>query len=106
MKNNKITVVMTGGTIGSAVSGDHIDISREPVILNEYRRLYGSDTEFTVIRPFSMLSENLSPHMWEKLGRTMAAIDDDSDGIIITHGTDTLAYTAAYIAMVFRGTKK
>lgn len=106
MKNKKITLVMTGGTISSAISGNVIDVSEEPLILNEYKRLYGSDIEFNIIRPFNILSENSLPETWERLGRTISEINDDSDGIIITHGTDTLAYAAAYVAMVFRGIQK
>ncbi len=106
MKNNNITVVMTGGTIGSTIKDGTINVSDEPVILREYRRLYGDDTKFRIIAPFNILSENCCPKTWCRLGRVIADINDDSDGIIITHGTDTLAYTAAYIAMVFKGTKR
>ncbi len=106
MKKGKITVVMTGGTIGSAVKGNTIDVSNEPIVINEYKKIFGNDADFNIVRPFNILSENITPKVWEHLGRTLAHIQDESDGIIITHGTDTLAYTSAYVSMVFRGTDK
>ncbi len=106
MKKGRITVVMTGGTIGSTVEGSSIDLSSSPVIINEYKKIYGSDVEFDVLRPFEMLSENSIPKVWEKLGRTLHNCEYDNDGIIITHGTDTLAYTSAYISMIFGGMQK
>lgn len=106
MKKGKITVIMTGGTIGSTVRDSAIDVSEEPVVINEYRKIYGNNTEFRIIRPFNILSENCTPMTWEALGRAVASAGSDDDGIIITHGTDTLAYTAVYLSMVFRGTQK
>ena len=100
MKNGKITVVMTGGTICSVIKGDAIDVSNEPVVINEYRRIYGDDVEFRIVRPFNILSENSCPKVWTALGRALADIHDDSDGVIITHGTDTLWYFAAQISLL------
>ncbi len=101
----KILVIFTGGTIGSMVKGDWIlnDKKANFVLLNNYRDITNdSETEFDVCTPYNILSENLSAHelnilagcLGEKLGHGY-------DGIIITHGTDTLLYTASALSYMF-----
>lgn len=103
----KILVVLTGGTIGSKVEGKIIDVSSAAAysLINLYEDKYGKDTEFEVIQPLNILSENLEPSHWEKLYECMEQIQfGDYDGIIITHGTDTLSYTAAMMGYCYRHT--
>lgn len=103
----KILVVLTGGTIGSKVEGKVIDVSSAAAysLINLYEEQYGKDTEFEVIQPLNILSENLEPSHWEVLCNCLDHIDfNDYDGIIITHGTDTLSYTAAMMGYCYRNT--
>jgi len=54
------------------------------------------------IQPLHILSENLQPVIWEKLIAVIEAENpSDFDGIIITHGTDTLAFSAAALGLYF-----
>jgi L-asparaginase len=57
---------------------------------------------FTTVQPYQILSENLSTEAWTTL---ISAIENENpqnyDGIIVTHGTDTLAYTAAALGFYF-----
>lgn len=102
----KVLVVMTGGTIGSRSQGTAIDVDAAfgYELLRRYEEEYGKQAEFTVIQPFTLLSENLLPQDWTRLRR---AVDESGpagyDGIVITHGSDTLAYSAAAISYSFAG---
>jgi L-asparaginase len=104
MKN--ILVVFTGGTIGSAASEGIIDTSAAAAfkLIRQFeeRDENHQRVRFTPIEPLRLLSENLAPAVWQTL---IAAIEteqpDRYDGIIITHGTDTLAYTAAALSFYF-----
>lgn len=103
----KILVVLTGGTIGSKVEGKVIDVSSAAAysLINLYEEQYGTDTEFEVIQPMNILSENLEPSHWDVLCNCLDKVDFDAyDGIIITHGTDTLSYTAAMTGYCYRHT--
>lgn len=105
MKN--ILVLFTGGTIGSMTDGDTIDVHSESSY--ELIRLYETEhrdlaqqARLHTLQPFSMLSENMLPQEWLSLCREIASHQQDKyDGIIITHGTDTLAYTAAAVSYCF-----
>jgi L-asparaginase len=102
MKN--ILVVFTGGTIGSKTSGASIDVHTDAgyELLRLHEERYGIEAKFTAVQPFTMLSENMWPEDWEELVRAIEQANPEHfDGVIITHGTDTLAYTAAAISYRF-----
>ncbi len=108
MKN--ILVLFTGGTIGSTTTEGTIDISGGTAF--KLLQLFQQQTpkyqsiHFTSRQPLQILSENLAPPAWKIL---IAALDaehlDQYDGVIITHGTDTLAYTAAALSFYFNNLK-
>jgi L-asparaginase len=51
-------------------------------------------------------STNINPSHWTKLALCVAGIHDKVDAIIVTHGTDTMAYTAGALALALgRGLK-
>jgi L-asparaginase/Glu-tRNA(Gln) amidotransferase subunit D len=104
MKN--ILVVFTGGTIGSIATGGTINTSDTTSFkllqLSEQHYENHRQIHFDTIQPLQILSENLAPAAWKTL---IAAIEaagaDQYDGIIVTHGTDTLAYTACALSFYF-----
>src|SRR5659263_38000 len=50
---------------------------------------------------YSILSENMRPSYWVELARAVyEEIKNGADGIIITHGTDTMMYTAAALSFM------
>ena len=50
------------------------------------------------MQPFSLDSTNLSPQHWLVLARVLRENYDCYDGFVISHGTDTMAYTAAALS--------
>ncbi len=107
MKSKKILVVLTGGTIGSVSSDSVRGLADDSpfLLLREFRRqcaIY-DDCEFDTVNPFSILSENLTPAHWVILCNTVTQTDlSPYQGIIITHGSDTLAYTSAALGLMLR----
>lgn len=99
MTKHKILVIALGGTIGS-VKKDSIDLdSNNLKILDCCIR---ENVEFTGVSPFSILSENMSIALWKRLIAFMDKAELDAyDGIILLHGSDTLAFTSAIIANAF-----
>lgn len=103
----KILVVFTGGTIGSSVSGHTIDTaaSNRFKLLAGYRERYARATqvEFETISPVEILSENLNPMVWTQVMGAIDAYDlKDIAGIIVTHGTDTLAFSACALSYYYQ----
>lgn len=116
--NLKILVVFTGGTIGSTISGGYAvpDTDKRYKLISMYRENaenYGDcgteeKTEFEMETPYQELSENntcvqiseLASYLNEKI-KLCGEDNGLYDGIIITHGTDTLQYTAAALGYMF-----
>ena len=97
-----ILVIFTGGTIGSVVRNGWISGDQETnyVLLEKYREATGDkETVFETCMPYYSLSEYLSAQKLNLLGAcVLEHLSSSYDGIIITHGTDTLAYTAAALS--------
>lgn len=100
-----IAVIFTGGTIGSTVNGNwtSLDTASRQALINGYRQRHPEDTvNFTVRTPYTILSEHLNAEALNTLLEAVEAEEaGDVDGIIVTHGTDTLAYSSAALALRF-----
>lgn len=100
----KILIVFTGGTIGSTVRGDYIsaDTKTPYKLISEYEKIYGRDFEYDVLQPYTELSENNTGETISALaGCLRENIGGNYDGVIVTHGTDTLQYTSAALSYTF-----
>jgi L-asparaginase len=51
-------------------------------------------------------STNMNPEHWLKIAQTIYAQYQDYDGFVITHGTDTMAYTAAILTYILQNSSK
>lgn len=100
----KILFVFSGGTIGSTKCGDTIatDFEKPYMLIEKYAEKYPIDFSYDTVEPFTELSENFSGLHISSLLRTISKhLSNGYDGIIITHGTDTLAYSAAAVGYAF-----
>jgi L-asparaginase/Glu-tRNA(Gln) amidotransferase subunit D len=107
----KILVVFTGGTIGSTATDGTISTkSNAPFkLLQLFKQHYENHTDihFDTLQPIQILSENLAPAACEIIIASIESAEPDKyDGIIVTHGTDTLAYTAAALSLYFHDLDK
>jgi glutamyl-tRNA(Gln) amidotransferase subunit D len=99
-----IAILHTGGTIASRVdyrTGAVTSLVTEEELLAAFPEL----KEIANIRSrlvFRMLSEDMEPAHWVTLAREVheELTEEHCDGIIITHGTDTMHYTAAALALM------
>ncbi len=101
---NRICVIFTGGTIGSRALGDRVDLKKEDksYLIKLYNSRYGKNVVFDELRPLNILSENVQPSDLEKMADCVRSVNtDEYDGIIITHGTDTLCFTANLFSQIF-----
>lgn len=97
----KVALIFTGGTIGTVENDQgirNLDGRNDSSILGYFR-----DTDVIVQKqPYLVLSENLNgDHITKLIGCVRERLEEDHDGIIITHGTDTIQYTAAALSYAF-----
>ena len=103
----KILLVFTGGTIGSTENGGFVSPDKEKPykLVSMYReramKNKDNDVAFDILTPYQILSENINCNNFRLLADCLGnARKDMYDGIIITHGTDTIQYTAAFTAYI------
>ena len=102
----RILLVFTGGTIGSQAENGNIDLnpnaSFKLLQLFTQRFADAEQVSFKTLLPIQILSENLHPQHWTTI---INAIEAEAlsqfDGIIVTHGTDTLAFSASALGLYF-----
>ena len=104
----KITVILTGGTIACKTENHIMNPQTDSAysIINMYKSQINGSIEFTAVQPFNILSENYTSKTYNLLLDYLYNLDfSDSDGVIITHGSDTLSYTSALVAMIMPNVK-
>ena len=99
----KIAVIFTGGTIGSRLQDGWISANRETKfqLVENYKKAHQNEVEFFCSEPYFILSENLSARELNLLITAFKEAEkSDADGIILTHGTDSLQFSAAALCLV------
>ena len=99
MEMKKILLLTTGGTIASLPGSEGLEPRRSQVMereLNQLRTYYA----ITVEDVMCLDSSNISPQEWQTLAKTVFARRKGFDGIVISHGTDTMAYTASAVTFM------
>ncbi|MEI7718705.1 MAG: Glu-tRNA(Gln) amidotransferase subunit GatD [archaeon] len=99
-----VAMIITGGTISSRLdpkSGAVISTDAEE-ILNIAPEVKEICNITRVEKPFMKFSENMGPKDWKKLAETTENLLNDESivGVIITHGTDTLHFTASALSFM------
>lgn len=97
-----IKVIFTGGTIGSAARDGRVDLdgNANRRLLEMYRAERGEGITFDCEEPVSMLSENVHEEQLHAIYTAVRGVDPAKyDGIIITHGTDSLCINAHYFSL-------
>ena len=102
----KILLIATGGTIASVHTEDGLvpNISSEMLLetVPEVAELCETDT----VQLLNLDSTNIRPGHWIKIAQCIAENYNDYDGFVITHGTDTMAFTAAALSYMIQNNTK
>ncbi len=97
-----ILLIATGGTIASKVdyeTGGVIALSKPEDFVKANPEL-SEIANIKLSQPFNIMSEDMSFSNYKSLARVIEKEGRNVDGIIITHGTDTLHYTAAALSFM------
>lgn len=99
-KKKRICVLATGGTIASVPGPDGL----RPGLTGErlLALVPGLDeiAEADCVELMALDSSNLLPEHWRKMAEAVAVRREEYDGFVITHGTDTMAYSAGALFLM------
>jgi len=100
-----ISIISTGGTIASKVDyrtgAVTAKFTAEEILelIPELRKI----SSFRGRALFNILSENMKPENWVKIAKAVyEEIESGAEGVIVTHGTDTMGYTSAALSFMLR----
>ena len=99
----QLSILSTGGTIASKVDyrtgAVTSQFTADDILLAipELEKIANYNSEVV----YSILSENMKTEYWIELaGRIAKEIENGAQGVIVTHGTDTMAYTASALSFM------
>jgi glutamyl-tRNA(Gln) amidotransferase subunit D len=98
-----LSIVSTGGTIASRIDyrtgsvTSQFDAADILTAIPELKEI----ANYRTVPLATILSENMTPAIWQELARAIFhEITSGARGVIVTHGTDTMAYSAAAISFM------
>ncbi len=101
----RILMLSTGGTIASKPGRDGLEpeLTGEELLaaLGDLRGKF----QIHVRQIMNLDSSNIQAEEWQLMARSVYGAREDYDGIIITHGTDTMAYSASMLSFMLPGLK-
>ena len=102
----KVLLLTTGGTIAAKNGNEGLS----PALASEELLSYMSDLRQQYIIEGSDIlrldSSNIQEEEWQIIAHSVFDAIDDFDGVVITHGTDTMAYTASMLCYMLQNLKK
>ena len=102
----RILLIGTGGTIASEMG----DNGLEPELTSKQLLRYVPDISeicsVDCIQLFSLDSTNIRPEHWLRIAKAIQEYYGQHDGFVVSHGTDTMAYTAAGLSYLIQNSLK
>ncbi len=104
--NKRILIITTGGTLASSYSKEGLVPQLDSSYIFSRIERMAKDFDIITIDMFSLDSSNIQPEEWQALAETIYTNVKEFDGIIIIHGTDTMAYTASALTFMLQNISK
>src|SRR5262245_44252166 len=106
----KIKILATGGTIaGAQTSQGESGYKSGSFSVNDLIKAVPAMTNLAILSGEQIAnigSQTMNHEVWLKLAaRINEALSGDTDGIVITHGTDTMEETAYFLSLVIKSDK-
>ena len=102
----KILMIGTGGTIASEATANGLAPELTSAQLLSHVPGISAICDVDCLQLLSLDSTNITPAHWLKIARCIEDNYNDYDGFVITHGTDTMAYTASGLSYLVQGSPK
>ena len=98
----RILIINTGGTLSSVKSSNGLVPGMSSGDMLEELRMVSKNLELETEDFCSLDSSNIGPEDWTGLAKLIAQRSYDYQGIVVIHGTDTLAYTSAMLSFMLQ----
>jgi L-asparaginase len=98
----RVLLVHTGGTLGMAPTGTPVSLSPGPSVARILEQVPELETvaELRLTVALNRDSATVEPEHILSLARLIREQSEDFDGVVLIHGTDTMAYTASVLGFL------
>jgi L-asparaginase len=107
-RKSSILLLYCGGTIGMRqdirTSALRPSLTAEDLLT--YEKQLSEEFDITAKTITNMDSTNMQPHHWSTIAAAIAKDYEHYDGFVVTHGTDTMAYTATALSLALENLGK
>ncbi len=98
----RLLLLTTGGTIASRLTEEGLAPGLDGSTLAHYLGGLADNYDLTVRDILQLDSSNIQPEEWKLIAGHVYEAYPNYDGIVISHGTDTMAYTASVLSYMVR----
>lgn len=106
MTKKKILMIGTGGTIASKITPNGLDPQLTSEEILAFIPGISAICEVDTLQICNIDSTNIAPDIWVLMTYTIREKYEQYDGFVVTHGTDTMAYTAAALSYMIQDSPK
>ena len=100
--SSNILIINTGGTLSSVMKESGLAPGLTSHDMQKELHFVSGDTNLEIEDCCSLDSANIFPEDWSSLARHIAEVRNNYDGIVVIHGTDTLAYTSSMLTFMLQ----
>jgi len=109
-EKKKVLILFCGGTIVMTETDGSLNVPSDKdsaiKILKDIEPKLSSIAEYDIDFIANIDSTNINPEYWDKMLIAIKENYKNYDGFVITHGTDTMAYTSSALSIAIKGLGK